>query len=108
MKTHRFEDLVRKKLGDETYARIGREVRKRLAKEKAAELDLSLRAVRELAGKTQAEVADLARMAQSEISKVERREDRLISTIRHYIEALGGELEVIARFGDKTIRLHGV
>ncbi len=27
---------------------------------------------------------------------------------RRYVEALGGELEVIATFGDKRIRLHGV
>jgi hypothetical protein len=29
-----------------------------------------------------------------------------LSTLRAYVEALGGELEVMARFGDKRIKLH--
>ena len=45
---------------------------------------------------------------QSEVSKAERRDDHLLSTLRRYIEALGGELEVVARFGDKSVRLKGV
>jgi DNA-binding XRE family transcriptional regulator len=108
MKTHRFEDLAVQKLGKEKHERIRREVRAEVTRERAAALELSLREAREMAGKTQAEVAELAKMAQSEVSKIERREDRLISTVRHYIEALGGELELVARFGDKTVRLRGV
>jgi len=108
MKIHRFEDLAVKKLGKTKHEKIRREVRAQVSRERAAELELSLREAREMAGKTQSEVADLARMAQSEVSKVERRDDRLISTVRNYIEALGGELELVARFGDKTVRLRGV
>lgn len=108
MKTHRFNELARKKLGPERHDRVRREVREEMARERSVELELSLREAREMAGKTQTEVAELARMAQSEVSKVERREDRLISTVRNYIEALGGELELVARFGDKTVRLRGV
>lgn len=108
MKTHRFNELATKKLGGARHEALRKEVRAEVARERAAQLQLSLREARELAGKTQAEVAELTKMAQSEVSKVERRDDRLISTVRSYIEALGGELELVARFGDKTVRLRGV
>jgi predicted transcriptional regulator len=71
-------------------------------------LEANLREMRNLAGKTQVEVAKATEMAQSEISKLESRQDFLLSTLRRYVEALGGELEVIARFEDKTVRLRGV
>jgi hypothetical protein len=68
----------------------------------------NLKGIRELLGKTQAEVAKALEKTQGEVSTLERREDHLLSTLRRYVEALGGELEVIAHFGDKRIRLHGV
>ena len=71
-------------------------------------LDMSLREVRELAGKNQVDVAAALEKAQSEISKIENREDWLLSTLRRYVEALGGELEVVAVLGDKRLRLRGV
>jgi transcriptional regulator with XRE-family HTH domain len=71
-------------------------------------LALNLRALRESAGKTQEELAALADLSQAELSRFEKREDHLLSTLRRYVEALGGELEVIARFGDKSVRLKGV
>jgi hypothetical protein len=47
-------------------------------------------------------------MDQSELSKAERRADHRLSTLRRYVEALGGELEVFARFGSKRVRLKEV
>jgi hypothetical protein len=79
----------------------------RLYKESMA-LEVNLRAVRELAGKTQVEAAKAAGMAQSDISEVERRDDHLVSTLRRYVEALGGKLQIVAQFGDKSLRLKGV
>ncbi|MCB0219444.1 MAG: XRE family transcriptional regulator [Chrysiogenetes bacterium] len=70
-------------------------------------MEMDLRALRELLGKTQTELAELAEMTQSEISRMERRSDHRLSTLRRVVESLGGELEVIANFGDKSIRLHG-
>jgi hypothetical protein len=101
MGRHRWNDVVKKKL---TAKQI--EENERWARAKV--LELNLRAVRQLVGKTQVAVAKDAGMTQSELSKAERREDHLISTLRRYVEALGGELEVIARFGDKMVKLHGV
>ena len=69
-------------------------------------LEMDVRAMRELLGKTQQEVAELLEKTQGQISTTERRGDHLVSTLRRYVEALGGELEIVANFGDKRIRLH--
>ncbi len=63
-----------------------------LAKDKR----LPLRVLREGIGKTQAEVAELAEMDQSEISRIEQREDLKLSTLRRYARALGASIEVTA------------
>lgn len=47
---------------------------------------------------TQETLAGTPGMAQSEVSKVEHRTDVYVSTLRRYIEAIGGELEIVARF----------
>lgn len=69
---------------------------------------LTLAELRRLRGLTQVEAASGAGMDQSELSKAERREDHRLSTLRRYVEALGGKLEVFARFGSKRVRLKGV
>ena len=69
---------------------------------------MNLAALRELAGKTQVEMAQLAEMTQSELSRTERRDDHLLSTLRRYVQALGGRLEVLAVFDDRQIKLKGV
>jgi hypothetical protein len=101
MKLHRWDDLKREKLSPAKLQTI-----ERRAKRKA--LLLTLRELRQISGKTQIEVAEVAKMTQGELSKAERREDHLLSTLKRYIEALGGELEVAAVFGDKRVRLRGV
>jgi predicted transcriptional regulator len=69
---------------------------------------LELAELRKLAGKTQVEVAKKAKMHQGELSRAERRKDHRISTIRRYVEALGGEIEIVARLKGREIRLKGV
>lgn len=100
--TGRDWDVIRRtKLSDAQRAENDRWVEDRI-------LELNLRSLRELTGKTQTEVAQLANMTQPESSRLERREDHRISTLKRYVEALGGELEVIAVFKDKRIKLKGV
>jgi len=67
---------------------------------------MDLREIRDVLGLTQAEVAARTEMTQPEVSQLERRPDHRLSTLRRYVEALGGELEVIATFGDRRVRLH--
>jgi len=59
---------------------------------------VSLRAIREGMGTTQVELADVTGMNQGDISRLEKRDDVKVSTLRRYIEALGGELELVAVF----------
>ena len=102
MATKRWADIRKKSsLSDAERAAVDRKVEREL-------LDMSLREVRELAGKNQVDVAAALEKAQSEISRIENREDWLLSTLRRYVEALGGELEVVAVLGDKRLRLRGV
>lgn len=100
MAVTRWNDL-KHKASPARRAEIRREV-------EAEILEENLRGLRALAGKTQNEVAARLEMTQGKVSDFENRDDHLLSTLRRYIEALGGELEVRAVFGDKTIRLRGV
>ena len=100
MKIHKWSD-VRKtgKVSPERRAQTDRAVADEV-------VELNLRAVRELVGKTQVEAAGAADMSQSDWSKAERRNDLLLSTLRRHIKALGGDVEIDAVFGDKRVRLH--
>jgi predicted transcriptional regulator len=69
---------------------------------------LTLRELRQDLDLTQAELADAAEMTQSELSRLESRADHRISTLRRYIEALGGEIEITARIGKRRVKLTDV
>jgi transcriptional regulator with XRE-family HTH domain len=101
MKVHRWNDIRRKKLTAKQIEENDRWVEEEI-------VEMNLRALREFIGKTQVDVAKAADMTQPEASRAERREDHLISTLKRYVEALGGELEVFAVFDDKRIKLKGV
>ncbi|HEY3452778.1 MAG TPA: XRE family transcriptional regulator [Myxococcales bacterium] len=101
MKTRSWDTIKRAKIPPKRLAAIER-------KAKAEVLRLTLRELREMSGKTQTQVSKVAKMTQGELSRAERREDHLLSSLRRYVEALGGELEIEAVFGDRRIRLRGV
>jgi DNA-binding XRE family transcriptional regulator len=75
---------------------------------RANELEVSLRELRRIAGKTQNEIAEETGLTQGAISHLEREDDHKLSTLRKYVAALGAELEVVAVLGDKRIALRGV
>jgi|SRR5579883_2053600 len=66
---------------------------------------VNLRELREIFSKTQAEVAESGEWTQGQLSQIETRKDHRLSTLRRYIKALGGQLIVVARFGDKKLNL---
>ncbi len=69
----------------------------------ARELPLhELRAARRL---SQEALAGALRIRQSSVSRLERRTDMYVSTLRGYIEAMGGQLEITARFPDGTVTI---
>jgi transcriptional regulator with XRE-family HTH domain len=70
-----------------------------------------MRTLREAIGKTQVDLAEASQIDQADISRLESREsfeDCQVSTLQRYVAALGGQLELVASFGDKKIFLTGV
>jgi len=75
------------------------------ARELIAE-EMSLQDLRKAIGKTQTAIAKRLNVGQDAVSKLEARSDMYISTLRGVLEAMGGELELVARFPDRPpIRL---
>jgi DNA-binding XRE family transcriptional regulator len=73
------------------------------AKKMIAEMPLmQLRNAREM---TQTRLAEVLQMDQGNISKLEKRTDMYLSTLRSYIEAMGGVLEIRAVFPDGDVKI---
>lgn len=72
---------------------------------------LTIRTLREAAGKTQMDVTQTSGMDQGDVSRLEGRSnfgDCQVSTLQRYLAAIGGQLELVASFGDKKIIIAGV
>ncbi|MEO6864251.1 MAG: XRE family transcriptional regulator [Gemmatimonadaceae bacterium] len=86
---------------------VSPEVRAAAAKRTAGMLDAiplsELRRAREM---SQATLAELLQATQPEVSKIEHRTDLYVSTLRRYVEAMGGELDIVARFPDGSVRIN--
>lgn len=65
-----------------------------------ADVAVSLAALRRRRRRSQADVARVLGISQSDVSKIERRRDLRLSTLRRYVGALGGELQLGVRFPD--------
>jgi transcriptional regulator with XRE-family HTH domain len=67
----------------------------------------SLGELRKAAGKAQAEIAATLKIKQPSISKIEKQTDMYLSTLRSYVEAIGGELDLVVRLPPRRVmRLH--
>jgi len=79
------------------------------AKEDAAVIKQALDDALELAelrkhrGVTQVQLADKLQISQGNVSELEHRRELYLSTLREYVEALGGKLELIAVFPDEQV-----
>jgi transcriptional regulator with XRE-family HTH domain len=67
--------------------------------------ELLMSELRKLAGKSQTEIARALGIRQPSLSKLEKQSDMQISTLRKIIKALGGDLEVIARFPKGAVKM---
>ena len=67
--------------------------------------DMTLAELRKAFSLTQDTLAKNLNVKQAEISKIENRADMLMSTLRNFIQAMGGELEVRAVFQDRAIEI---
>lgn len=57
---------------------------------------------------TQTQLAQLMRMTQENVSRIERNQNPYLSTVTQYVEAMGGRLELNAVFPDRVIPLGAV
>lgn len=89
---------LRDKMSPERQLR-NREVAERMMKE------MPLYELRQARRLSQQRMAELLEVGQSAISKMERRTDMYLSTLRSYVEAMGGELIVQATFPDGVVRI---
>jgi len=96
---------------NEKLAQLPQERRERIER-RAAELineELSLRELRRAHGRTQMKIANSLKVGQDTVARYEQRSDMLLSTLRRYVEAVGGELSLIAKFpGRDPVRLKGI
>ena len=67
-----------------------------------AHIGQRLREIRKLAGLTQEQLAERLNIGQAALSRVEKRRDILVSTLRDYLGALGATLRIDARFDDAS------
>lgn len=67
--------------------------------------EMPLNELRKAHDLAQGTLGDLLGMSQSEVSRLEQRSDSLISTVRRYVEAMGGQLDIVARFPDGDVRI---
>jgi transcriptional regulator with XRE-family HTH domain len=75
---------------------------------RAVELEIALHELRERCGVTQEELASRIDTSRPNVSRIERGDDIRLSTLQRYVAALGGELEIVARFpGGESQRLLG-
>jgi predicted transcriptional regulator len=98
MKTHKWSDIKAERFSPEDIDKIRKEALRDLLEE-------DLRALREAAGVTQEELAEKVAVDQSQISRLERQGDARVSLLKRYVEALGGELQIVATLRGKVVRL---
>jgi DNA-binding XRE family transcriptional regulator len=68
--------------------------------------EMALKKLREAFALTQENVAKSMSVGQETVSRIEgQQKDLRLSTLRKYIAALGGDLELVARFPDKSVKL---
>jgi DNA-binding XRE family transcriptional regulator len=73
------------------------------------EEEMTLRDLRRAHELTQTRMAEALHISQDGVSRIEKRSDFLLSTLRSYVEAMGGQLRLIAEFPDrKPVTISGL
>ena len=68
----------------------------------------NLRELRALAGKTQEDVSARTGVRQNNVSRLERRADMKLSTLKKYVESLGGTLKIVADLAGRKVDLSSI
>ena len=98
MTRKKFSDLAARTMTPEAIARAE-------ARAAAMRAEMPLQEMRRARVMSQAQLASALEMTQPEVSKIEKRTDMYVSTLRSYVEAMGGELEIVAHFPDGDVRI---
>ena len=93
----KFSEL-KAKMSPERRAKIDKKVKTALA-------EMPLNELRNACGLSQKLLAESLHIQQPAVAKMEKRADMYISTLRSHIKAMGGELDVIARFPDGDVKI---
>ncbi len=67
--------------------------------------DMTLAELRQARLLTQESLGETLHVGQTSIAKMEKRADMYVSNLRRFIHAMGGELEIVARFPDGTVKI---
>lgn len=94
----KFRDLTSRTMTAEQRARAANRT-------KAMLIEMSLAQLRKARELSQLDMAAKLKTTQSSISRLEHQADMYLSTLREYVEASGGRLDLIARYRDTEIRL---
>ena len=70
--------------------------------------DMALAEVRKAMSLTQVDLAEMLHIKQAAIARLENRTDMYISSLRKYITALGGELDIVARFPEGDVHIQNL
>lgn len=95
--TRKFAEL-RSRMSPESRVRAEAKAQTMLA-------EMPLNELRQARGLSQKALAEVLNVQQPSIAKLEKRTDMYLSTLRSHIEAMGGQLEVIARFPDGAVKI---
>lgn len=95
-------DQIISNLPAERRARIAARTKQIIAEETA------LRSLRKARRLTQERMAELLHIGQDSVSRIESRSDLLLSTLRSYVEAMGGSLRLIVEFPDGVAELSSI
>ncbi len=96
--TNKFAQL-RSRMSPQSQARAE-------AKALAMLAEMPLNELRQARGLSQKMLAEVLHVQQPSIAKMEKRTDMYLSTLRSHIEAMGGQLEVVARFPDGAVKIN--
>jgi len=99
--TRSWKSVKTTRLGPQAVARVKSRTQEEIR-------ELTLRELRKDLDVTQAALAQAADMTQSELSRLESRADHRVSSLRRYVEALGGEIEITAIIGSRRVKLTDV
>jgi transcriptional regulator with XRE-family HTH domain len=87
---------IRARMPAERQARIAARANELLAEE------MTLQNLRKAHRLTQKQMAAALKIGQDSVSRIEKRSDFLLSTLRTYVSAMGGSLDLVVRFADRN------